>query len=150
MISMNELLMGRDKSYPNEYTKAVQQNLTVLLEKINVVRKAYNKPMTVSSGWRPSGINNTTPGAAKASKHLTGLAVDIQDTTNELWNWCMENLTLLQELGLYLEDRRYTRTWVHFQVGSPASGKRIFKPTASAPPHPELWSGTYDKQFDKI
>lgn len=150
MITMQELTMGRDQTYPQDYTRAVKQNLSVLLEKINVIRNKYDQPMTVNSGWRPPSINAATPGAAKASKHMIGLAVDIKDTDNKLWNWCIANLETLQELGLYLEDRRYTTSWVHFQIGAPASGKRIFKPATTPPPAPHLWTGIYDAKFDKI
>lgn len=150
MLTMAELTMGRDKQYPQDFTKAVQQNLTVLLEKMNVIRKAYGKPMTVSSGWRPATINAATPGAAKTSKHIVGLAADIADTDCALWSWCLENLDLIQELGLYLEDKRYTKTWVHFGIGAPASGKRIFKPSSAAPPAPHLFDGKYDSKYDKI
>jgi uncharacterized protein YcbK (DUF882 family) len=148
-ISLQELTMGRDKQFPSEYTKEIQANLKVLHEKINVIRTAYGKPMTVSSGWRPAAINSATAGAAKASKHLSGLAVDIKDTDNSLWNWCIANLQLLQDNGIYLEDRRFTQTWVHFQIGPPRSGLRIFKPSTAPMPHPTLWDGKYDKKFDK-
>jgi hypothetical protein len=40
----------------------------------------------------------------------------------------MDNLQFLIELGVYLEDKNYTATWVHFQILSPGSGNRIFKP----------------------
>jgi len=150
MISMNELTMGRDKTHPQDFTKAVQQNLKVLLEKINIIRESYGKPMTVNSGWRPASINVATPGAAKTSKHIVGLAVDIADADCALWKWCLQNLDLIQELGLYLEDKRYTKTWVHFGIGAPTSGKRIFKPSSAAPPAPSLWDGKYDPKYDKI
>jgi len=148
-ISLQELTMGRDKQFPNEYTKEVQANLKVLHEKINVIRTAYGKPMTVSSGWRPAAINSATPNAAKASKHMVGLAVDIRDIDNSLWNWTVANLELIQELGLYLEDRRYTGSWVHYQIGAPKSGKRIFIPSSAPAPHPELWNGQYETKYDK-
>lgn len=149
MITIEELTMGREKLYPQDYTKAIHQNLLVLLRKMNMIRKTYNKPMIVTSGWRPQAINATTKGAAKNSKHVSGLAVDIKDTDSALWNWCMENLEMIQGLGLYLEDKRYTKTWVHFQLGAPSSGLRIFKPHSGTMPNPELWDGQYDSKFNK-
>ena len=142
--------MGRNKQFPQYYTKEVDANLNVLLEKINIVRAKYGKPMIVSSGWRSPEVNAATPGAAKASKHMSGLAVDIYDKDCELWKWVLQNLDLMQELGLYLEDKRFTPNWVHFEVGAPASGKRIFKPSTAAAPAPKLWDGKYDPKFDKI
>lgn len=150
MISMQELTMGRDQRYPKDFTKEVQANLKVLHEKINIVREKFGKPMIVSSGWRSPEINASTPGAAKASKHLVGLAVDIYDKDGVLWKWVIENLQLMQDLALYIEDKRFTNTWVHFQIGPPKSGKRIFKPSSAAMPYPKLWSGQYDSKFDKV
>ena len=149
MISKNELTMGREKQFPESYTKEVDGNLNVLLEKINIVRSKYGKPMIVSSGWRSPEVNAATPNAAKMSKHLSGLAVDIYDKDCKLWNWCMENLELMQELGLYLEDKRHTVSWLHFQIGAPKSGKRIFKPSTAPYVDASLWSGQYDTKFDK-
>lgn len=146
---MQELTMGRDVLYPKDFTKEVQANLKVLHEKINIVREKYGKPMIVPSGWRPQTVNDATPGAAKASKHIIGLAVDIYDEDGTLWKWVIENLQLMQDLGIYLEDKRFTNTWVHFQIGPPKSGKRIFKPSSAAMPYPKLWNGIYDVKFDK-
>ena len=150
MISKQELTMGRDKQFKSEYTAEIDQNLNILLEKINVVRAQYAKPMIVSSGWRPSAVNEATANSAKASKHLSGLAVDIQDTDGKLWAWVMQNLQLMQDLGLYLEDKRHTKTWVHFQIGSPRSGKRIYKPTTAPYVDASLWNGQYDQKYDKV
>lgn len=150
MITMQELTMGRDKQFPKDFTKEIQQNLNVLLEKLNIIRAKYGAPMIINSGWRSPTINAATPGAAKASKHLVGLAADIRDEDGKFWAWCIENLELLQELGCYLENKRYTKNWTHVQIGAPASGRRIFRPSNSPPPHPELWDEVYDTKFDKI
>lgn len=149
MITKAELLMGRDTKYPEDYTKEISDNLDVLLEKINVIRKAYGKPMNVSSGWRPAAVNSTVLNAAKASKHQTGLAVDIQDLDGKLFQWCLANLSLLQSLDLFLEDKRWTPTWTHLGIGAPGSGKRIFVPSAAPAIAPELWDGKYSKEFDE-
>lgn len=148
MITKDELLMGRDKQFPDDYTQEISDNLDKLLIAINEVRKAYGQPMIVNSGWRPKNINESTPNAAKGSKHLNGLAVDIRDITGNLWSWCLLNLELLQSYDVYLEDRRYTPTWVHFQIVAPLSGKRIFVPSSNPPAAPEKWTGIYDKKFD--
>lgn len=148
MISKEELTMGRDKQYATSYTKQVDANLEVLLVKINVIRSKYGKPMTVTSGWRPAEVNSATPNAAKASKHISGLAVDILDADHKLFKWCLQNLQIIQELGLYLEDKNYTKIWTHFQIGAPKSGSRIFKPGTEI--SCDAWDGMYDKKYDKI
>ena len=153
MITKAELLMGRDKAYPKDYTQEISDNLDKLLIPMNVVRKAYGKPMSPSSGWRPPSINNSTPGAAKASTHMRGLAVDIKDPDGKLREWVLANLDLMQKLGLYFEDFRWTKGWVHFQCVPPGSGKRIFIPYADTKKNPmnnpTAWSGKYDAKYDK-
>lgn len=147
-ISKNELLKGRDFQYPHDYTVEISENLDKLLVPMNAIRKAYGKSMLVSSGWRPPSVNAATPGAAKKSKHMLGLACDITDSDGSLWKWVIENLALLQQLGIYLEDRRWTPNWVHFQLGPPGSGKRIFVPDSSRPKAPDAWDGVYDERYN--
>lgn len=152
-ITKDELLMGRDKSYPKEYTKEVSDNLDKLLGAMNQVRSAYGSPMRVSSGWRPAAVNSSIAGAAKKSNHMLGLAVDILDRDGKLREWVLSNLDLMQSLGIYIEDFRWTPTWVHFQIAPTRSGKRIFIPYADAKKNPmtapNAWSGTYDSKYDK-
>lgn len=148
MITKQELLAGRDKQFPKEYTKEISDNLDKLLIAVNEIRKAYGKPMIVNSGWRPASINGSTPGAATKSKHLLGLAVDFEDKKGELFQWCLKNLQLLEKLDLFLEDKRYTASWCHIGLGQPKSGKRIFVPSSDRPAAPDAWNGVYDKKFD--
>jgi hypothetical protein len=149
MLSKSELLMGRDKTFSDEYTSEISNNLDTLLEKLNVLRAAYGHPMKVSSGWRPASINGMIPNAAKKSNHMIGLAVDIADADGALMKWCLDNLDLLTATGLYLEDFRYTPTWCHFQSVAPKSKKRIFVPSEALPPAPARWNGRYDSRYDK-
>lgn len=150
MLAKSELLMGRDLQYPADYTQEISDNLDKLLIPMNKVRAAWNTPMTVNSGWRPPSINTATPGAAKASKHMIGLAVDISDPDGKLWAWVLQNLDLMQQLGLYFEDKRWTPNWVHFQLGAPGSGKRIFVPSSAPAGAPTAWDGQYDSKYDSI
>lgn len=148
MIIKSELLKGRDQQYPNDYTQEISDNLDKLLIPMNEVRTQWAKEMIVDSGWRPPSINAVTPGAAIHSKHMLGLAVDILDSDGNLWQWVLQNLDVMKQLGLFMEDKRYTPTWTHFQLGAPASGKRIFIPNANRPQAPDAWDGNYDHQFD--
>ena len=131
--------MGRDKDAPLNDTQKV--NLDKLLIQINKIRSAYGKSMTVSSGYRPASINNAVKGAAKNSSHLTCEAVDIQDLDGSLFKWVLLNIKLIEQCGLYIEDKRWTKTWVHFQTRPTKA--RIFKAYATEPPNPELWDGKY-------
>lgn len=148
MIAKEELLKGRDVQYASEYTQEISDNLDKLLIPLNQVRAAWNQPMTVNSGWRPAEINGSTPGAAAHSKHMLGLAADIADADGSLWAWVLQNLQLMKDLGFYMEDKRWCPGWVHFGLGAPASGKRIFIPSANRPLAPDSWDGEYDHSFD--
>ena len=138
MISMDELLSGNKlEDQPQE----TQDNLNDLLEKINKVRTAYAKAMTVSSGLRSmehhlgiyaaKGITDKSKIPMK-SKHLYGLAVDISDADGKLKEWAKANIKLMEEIGFWFESFDDTPTWVHFQTqpfGSyKAGGTRWFKP----------------------
>jgi Peptidase M15 len=147
-ISKEELLKGRDTEYASDYTQDISDNLDKLLIPLNQIRDAWGKPMTVNSGWRPPAINAATPGAAAHSKHMEGLAADISDVDGSLWAWVMENLQLMKDLDIFMEDRRWTPTWTHFQLGQPTSGHRIFVPSSAPAEAPDNWNGEYDHSFD--
>jgi hypothetical protein len=146
-ITKEELLKGRDQTYPNDYTQEISDNLDKLLIVMNKIRDAYGVPMRVTSGWRPPSINASTPGAAPKSNHIRGLAVDIADADGKLMNWVLENLSMMKDLGLYFENFNYCPVWVHFQYIAPSSGKRIFIPYAGNPPS-NRWNEQYDESFD--
>lgn len=135
MISMNEIL--QDKVELTDLPEDHQKNLAILLERINVIRKEYAKPMYVSSGYRSledhlriyreKGITNQSKIPMK-SKHLSGQAVDIADGDGALKKWVLNNVKLMEDVGFWFEDFGVTTTWVHFQIVSPGSGKRFFMP----------------------
>ena len=141
--------MGRDKLFPAEYTDEIDSNCDRLLEAFNKVRTAYGKSMTVASGFRPPSVNAGTANAAPNSAHCISLAIDIRDTSGELWKWTVANLQLMKDLGFFLEDRRYTPSWVHYQLIKPTSGKRIFIPSKGLPPAPTIFDGRYDSKYDE-
>lgn len=148
MISLKEILMGRAEF--SNLPKDVQNNLMDLLERINKVRQAYNLPMKITSGLRLPQQNSSLKNSSQNSWHLKGAAVDIADADAKLWHWLTKNLELLQKIGLWIEDKRWTPTWVHLQIFPPKSGKRIFIPSNSAAIKPELWDGKYDNKYDKL
>lgn len=145
---MKEILMGRAEF--DELDPEIQENLTILHERINIIRKAYGKPMYVNSGLRRQ--KDQPKNAAKKSSHLIGAAIDIDDDEEgTLWNWVKENLELIAETGLYLEDPRWTHgngSWLHFQIFPPRSGKRIYVPSSAPASAPHIWDGKYDKKLD--
>lgn len=150
-ILKEELLKGRNIQFASEYTEEISQNLDNLLISLNKIRDAWGNPMVVNSGWRPLEINNTIKGAAVHSKHMIGLAADINDPDGSLWRWVINNLQLMKDLNIFMEDKRWTDGWVHFQLGEPVSGHRIFIPNNTPAIAVNLWDGIYDKKkFDNI
>lgn len=120
----------------------IQNNLVELRASVNVIRKAYNKPMVPTSGlrtmkdhlriYRNKGITDKRKIPMK-SKHLYGQAVDIYDPKQELQKFLLKNEHLLRDCDLWCEDFRYTSngrsSWVHFQTspyGSWRPGKSRF------------------------
>lgn len=133
MISMNELL--NNKYTLEEQTQEIQNNLAILLEKVNKIRTLWNKPMTVTSGLRTmedhlriyaeKGITDPAKIPMK-SKHLYGQACDISDPGLVLTTWLKSNPQILEDVELWCEQGN--KNWVHFQVVPPKSGNRWFLP----------------------
>ncbi len=125
--------MGRDTQYPINVDQS--NNLDRLILSLIPVRIAWGKPMIVSSGYRP-GVYNSKAGGAKTSAHMSCQAVDIIDKDGKLAEWCLNNLDILEQNGLYLEDPRYTyiinsegervNGWIHLQTKP--TKRRVFIP----------------------
>ena len=104
-ITKSEILMNRDKQFPEDYTQEVSDNIDKLLILLNKFRDLYGIPMSVSSGWRPDTINKKI-GGAKKSNHMKGLACDFVDKDGKLAEFALEmdKQGKLKELGLWLEN----------------------------------------------
>ena len=138
MITLRELLHGTDFKVLNAEQLS---NINVLMARINVIREAWGKPMTVTSGFRTKEdhIRVYEELAAKrhqpfdpdkvpmGSAHLSGSAVDIADPDGELLAWCKENEAELEKAQLWCEEKD-DQPRVHFQIYPPKSGKRFFHP----------------------
>lgn len=136
MIAESEIIGAQD------VPEAYKADLKTLLERINIIRAAYGKAMTVTSGYRSwnhhveiykkkalqRGVPFYIDQVPKKSKHLYCQALDIGDANGDLKKWILLNIKLLEDNGLWCEDFSATKTWVHFQIYQPASGKRFFMP----------------------
>lgn len=129
-ISKKEVLMGRDITYKVDYTKEVSDNIDKLLIPLNKFREAYNKSMTVSSGWRPASLNSKIGGASK-SNHVIGKACDFQDKDGALAKFALEmdKAGKLKEWGLWLENPANTLGWIHIDIKDRGDRKsNVFNP----------------------
>lgn len=135
MISESAYWKGRDMQYP--CPAAVRANAPITLSKVNILLGMAEKDGVFcdkcSSGWRPIGINDKTSNAAKGSKHISGQALDVFDPERRFAQWCILNLDKLEAVGLWMEDPRWTPTWVHLQTIPPNSGHRVYVPSLAPP-----------------
>ncbi len=143
MIDLMVFYSCRDETYRHELTDEIQCNAADTVAKANALleRAGFAHVCTVNSGWRPRQINAATPNASPTSHHLTGRAVDLPDPDRRLAAWCVNHLAVLAEIGLWLEDPRWTHDangdhWVHVQTVPPRSGSRVFIPSDAPAPDP--------------
>ena len=114
-----------------------KNNYQVVSKRVAAVLLKFGEKRSVTSGYRSmedhlriyrkKGITDKAKIPMK-SKHLFGQAVDIADSDGKLKEFLKKNVSLLEENGLWCEDFDHTKTWVHFQIVAPASGKRFFIP----------------------
>lgn len=131
MITLAKFWQGRDVKYAKELTTEIKANAAEVIRRVNLLlaRAALDDRATdgdANSGWRPPAINSALPNSAPKSKHMKGQAIDVEDADKALQRWCMAHLSVLEELGLWMEHPRDTPTWCHLQSVPPASGKRVF------------------------
>lgn len=127
-LRLSDYYMGRDQLHRAELTRELRSNARETLRRVNRLLRRSGIVTRVSSGWRPAAINAQVPGAAAGSKHITCLAIDLDDRDGALDAWCMANLAVLEELGLWLEHPAATPGWCHLQTCPPRSGNRVFEP----------------------
>jgi hypothetical protein len=75
-------------------------------------------------GFRPQNC----PIGAPNSNHKEGRGVDVYDPKNEIDAWCMKNLDVLEQCGIWIEHPSKTNTWSHWQSVAPRSGNRVYMP----------------------
>lgn len=145
MIDLKAFYNGRDEAYRDELNDAIRRNAEATVAKANELlnRAGFEHVCSVNSGWRPREINNATATASPTSRHLTGQAVDLPDPDRALAAWCVANLDALAEIGLWMEDPRWTSDengdhWVHLQTVAPKSGSRVFIPFDTPPKDPDF------------
>lgn len=128
MITIAEFWMGRDVTFADELTPSIRNNAVITVARVNQLLQRAEVLTQVTSGWRPPQINGQTKGAARLSKHMAGQACDLSDKAGLLDAWCMRNLQVLADIGLWLEHPDSTPNWCHLQIVAPGSGRRVFHP----------------------
>ena len=125
-ITMDEFLMNRITLA--ELTPELLGNANTTVPAANELLDRFGEFRGCNSGYRsPEDQMRINPSAPK-SKHMLCAAIDLEDKDNKLKTWCLANLQVLEELGLYMEHPNSTPTWIHVQIVAPHSGNRVFKP----------------------
>lgn len=127
-LKLADYYMGRDRQYYAELTPELRANARETVRRVNRLLQRAGLARKVTSGWRPAAVNATVPGAATGSKHITCVAIDLEDRDGALDAWCMAHLDILEEIGLWLEHPDATPEWCHLQTMPPRSGNRVFEP----------------------
>ena len=138
MITLQAYWKGRNILNAEELTDEIRANAEVTVSKANelLARAGRSDINTVNSGWRPKTVNDATANSGLHSRHITAEAVDLPDADRTLREWAVDNLDVLRELGLYMEDPRWTPTWLHIQTQPPKSEKTVFIPSPAPPGDP--------------
>jgi hypothetical protein len=116
---------GRYRTRAAKASDTVRDAAEVLASRVTELLLVYGDRPYITSGYRTPAANRAANGAAK-SAHIEGRAVDLHDPDGKLGQWCMKNLYLLEQHGLWMEDTSATPTWVHLQ--SRPAKNRVFRP----------------------
>lgn len=126
-FTVKELLnAGLHKWKESEVDAVTLRNLEDLCQKINAL--GYQPPMIATSCLRSIKDQQRINPKAMGSSHLYGAAVDIADTNGNLKTWILKNPEVLTYNGLWMEDPKYTKGWIHLSIYASKSGRRIFIP----------------------
>jgi zinc D-Ala-D-Ala carboxypeptidase len=121
----------------NTPTPAAVDELATLAARVDAVRERFGIPLFPTNGYRAPAVNKAVGGAAN-SAHMSGQAMDIADGPKRaLARFCLSNLALLEEQGLWMEDPQWTPGWVHLQTRE-VPGARVFRPNMNPPLTPKL------------
>lgn len=119
--------------YKEEWTPQIQENAEELVKQINSlfteIELLSRKKITlnITSGWRPVKYSKEI-GTSTRSAHTTGQAIDLADLSNKKYNIIGSHLELIKIRGLYMEDSRWAKSWLHLQTRPVKSGSTIFIP----------------------
>ena len=108
--------------YPDE---EIQNNLINVMTKLQWIRDYFQKPIRITSGWRPNHYNKHI-GGAKFSEHRFGNAVDFQVIGISAQTVRASLYPLLNHLNIRMEDIH--GNWIHIDTKLPGRGGRFFKP----------------------
>ena len=123
----------KSNSHPEVYNIPSHEaiaNMKRLCQWLEVLRKRYNAPIIINSGYRSPQLNKKIGGVAN-SNHLTGCAVDIRvNGMEQLIRYAAILLDYAEESHqdfdeLLIEKNRYGAIWLHFAVRPSGNRRKI-------------------------
>ena len=95
-------------NYPSD---AEIDNLKLLcINVLQPIRERFNKPITISSGYRCKALNKAV-GGSKTSSHMYGYAADlIVHDFEEVFKWIVDNIEYTQAI---IEENSKGNKWIH-------------------------------------
>jgi hypothetical protein len=140
MITVNEWITSSN-NYPEranspELNDEIKSNAQVLCDKVNafLIDLGWKELVRLTSGFRPTDVNENTPNAAQHSGHEIGKALDIWDDYDQnLCKLVMSRPDLLRKHGLMMESMLSTKgkntNWCHLDyIDRPDRASRTFIP----------------------
>ena len=141
-VSMNKQMKLSEHFSLGEFTKtkhqtadgnipshAVIENLKRLCPWLEELRRRYNEPIIINSGYRSPAVNKLA-GGAKTSNHLTGCAVDIRCAGKEqMIRYASILLDIAdgtkQDYDELLLEQHGSVCWLHFAVRPKDNRRKI-------------------------
>ncbi|MBF0213997.1 MAG: DUF882 domain-containing protein [Magnetococcales bacterium] len=100
------------------------------MDRLEELRKAFGKPMSISSGYRCAAHNLAVAHTGISGPHTTGHAVDIRITSPDAW----QLLKLAVGLGF---------TGIGVSQQGPHASRFLHLDDLTAPAYPRPWVGSY-------
>jgi hypothetical protein len=131
LFEMTRSETAKRKGVSNEPTPQHIENMKVLAEKIfEPIRRHFNSPIYISSGYRSAALNKIVPGASKTSQHSKGEAMDIdmdnsgsKITNAEIFNWIKDNLNFDQLIAEFKQGNDLGWVHVSYNTDGPQRGQ---------------------------
>lgn len=98
-FTVREVTQGDRRRIPT--SENIKKNIVILARELEIVRKAWGNPLTITSWYRPPAVNRAIGGAVN-SQHLTGSAVDLRPSNGDIFkfqSWLDNGLWQNRALG---------------------------------------------------
>lgn len=118
MITTDDILTtcGEHPDRVEWVSPAVEKNAAITASRVTALLTAFGQSRTLDSGFRDLETNKNTPGAADYSRHMYGMAADIEDADGKLKAFVRNNPRAVQDAGLWCEPLAKTPAWLHVQI----------------------------------